>query len=143
MSLLIAIVLTLAVVIGSTALHYEAVRRLDRVARGARRVYPALPAVISGLIALHLAEIGVYAALFALSVGPLDLGGYSGAPPVTAMNYFYYAAEAYASLGYSDATPTGEMRLISAIAPLNGILLLAWSGSFLFSVVEDWRGRGV
>ena len=35
------------------------------------------------------------------------------------------------------------MRLIGSIAPLNGLLLLAWSGAFLFSLVEDWRNRDV
>lgn len=59
------------------------------------------------------------------------------------MDFFYYAAEVYASLGYGDAYPTGEMRLIGSIAPLNGLLLLAWSGAFLFSLVEDWRNRDV
>ena len=45
------------------------------------------------------------------------------------MDYFYYAAEAYASLGYNNVIPIG-------------LLLLTWSGSFLFSLVEDWRGKG-
>lgn len=143
MDLLVAILLTLGAVIGTTSLHYEAIRRLDRFARRATRVYPTLLVVISGLIALHLVEIGAYAMLFALASGPLDIGDFSGASPRSALGFFYYAAEAYASLGYSDSAPTGEMRLVSAITPLNGILLLAWSGSFLFSLVEDWRGRNV
>lgn len=142
MALLLAIVLTLSAVIGTTALHYETIRRLDRHARLATRAYPTLLLVISGLILIHLVEIGAYAAIFGLSDGPFGLGDFAGAKPGSPMDYFYYAAEAYASLGYGDATPTGELRLISSIAPLNGILLLTWSGSFLFSLVEDWRNRG-
>lgn len=142
MTLAIAIILALSVVIGSAAIHYEAIRRLDRFARRAHRPYPTLLVVISCLIGLHLLEIGAYAVMFALSVGPLALGAFEGAPPSSPMDYFYYAAEAYASLGYGDVYPTGELRLIASIAPLNGILLLAWSGSFLFSLVEDWRSRG-
>jgi len=142
MALLLAIVLTLGVVIGSTALHYEAIRALDRFARRSARVYPTLLLVISGLIGIHLIDIGAYAVLFALADGPLDLGDFVGARPASPLGYFYTAAEAYTSLGYSNAAPTGAMRLVSAIAPLNGILLLTWSGSFLFSLVEDWRNRG-
>ncbi|WP_309606979.1 ion channel [Phenylobacterium sp.] len=143
MHLTFATILALLAVIGSTALHYEAIRRMDRLARRAQRPYPTLLVVISGLVALHLVEIAVYAILFALSVGPLGLGAFSGNTPHSPMAYIYYAAEAYASLGYGDVVPTGEIRLITAIAPLNGILLLTWSGSFLFSLVEDWRSRAL
>lgn len=138
-----AIVLALTVVIGSAAVHYEAIRALDRFARRTLRPYPTLLVVISALVSLHLLEIGAYALLFGLSAGPLGLGAFEGAPLASPMDYFYYAAEAYASLGYGDVYPTGALRLIASIAPLNGILLLTWSGSFLFSLVEDWRSRGV
>ena len=55
---------------------------------------------------------------------------------MSAPDYFYYAAETYSSLGYGDIFPKGEIRLIASIGPLNGILLLAWSGSFLFALVQ-------
>ena len=142
MTLALAIPFALTVVIGSAAAHYEAIRALDRFARRATRPYPTLLVVISCLVGLHLLEIGAYALLFSLSGGPLGLGAFQGATPSSPMDYFYYAAEAYASLGYGDVYPTGDLRLIASIAPLNGILLLTWSGSFLFSVVEDWRSRG-
>lgn len=133
--------LALIVVLGTATIHYESIRRLDRFARRAAGPYPTLLVVIIGLIALHLLEIGAYAGIFFLSAGPLGAGSFKGVPPHSPMAYFYYAAEAYASLGYGDAYPTGDLRLISSVAPLNGILLLTWSGSFLFSLVEDWRSR--
>lgn len=142
MALLLAIVLTLTAVIGATALHYEAIRRLDGFARRSVHAYPTLLLAISGLILLHLAEIGGFALVFALAEGPLNLGDFTGAAPRAPLDWFYTAAEAYTSLGYSDAVPTGAMRLISSITPVSGILLLTWSGSFLFSLVEDWRNRG-
>jgi hypothetical protein len=142
MILVLAAILALSVVIGSAAAHYEAIRLMDRYARRATRPYPTLLAVISGLVTVHLVEIGAYAILFALSAGPLGLGAFEGSSTISPMGYFYNAAEAYASLGYGDVYPTGGIRLIASIAPLNGILLLTWSGSFLFSLVEDWRNRG-
>jgi len=134
-------VIALIVVVGTAILHYETIRRMDRFARHAAQAYPAFVVVIAGLIALHLVEIGAYAGIFALSVGPFALGSFHGLPPRSPMAFFYYAAEAYASLGYGDVYPTGDLRLVTSIAPLNGILLLTWSGSFLFSLVEDWRSR--
>ena len=141
MNMLIAIALTFVAVIGSSSLHYEAIQRLDRLARRSTGAYPALLFVICGLVGLHLVEIGIYAAIFHLADQTLALGDFDGKAFPTSMDYFYYAAEAYASLGYNNVIPIGEMRLVTSIAPLNGLLLLTWSGSFLFSLVEDWRGK--
>lgn len=142
MNMLIAIALTFVAVIGSSSLHYEAIQRLDRLARRSTGAYPALLFVICGLVGLHLLEIGIYAAIFHLADQTLSLGDFNGKTFPSSMDYFYYAAEAYASLGYNNVIPAGEMRLVTSIAPLNGLLLLTWSGSFLFSLVEDWRGKG-
>lgn len=142
MMLLLAVLLALTVVIGTAAAHYQAIRLLDRYARRALHPYPALLVVIGALVTVHLVEIGAYAILFMLAGGPLGLGTFEGSSSASPMGFFYNAAEAYASLGYGDVYPTGDMRLIASIAPLNGILLLSWSGSFLFSLVEDWRSRG-
>ena len=142
MNRLLAISLTFVAVIGSSSLHYEAIQRLDRLARRSIGAYPALLFVICGLVCLHLLEIGIYAAIFHLADQTLSLGDFGGKAFPSNMDYFYYAAEAYASLGYNNVIPIGEMRLITSITPLNGLLLLTWSGSFLFSLVEDWRGKG-
>ena len=36
-----------------------------------------------------------------------------------------------------DVFPIGYLRLIACVSPLNGSLLLAWSGSFLFLLIRD------
>jgi hypothetical protein len=142
MAVLWSILLSALVIVGTTVIHYEGIRRMDDYARAhTRGAYPTLLAVIVGLVVLHLVEIGLYAGLFAFADGPLDIGAFHGGPTMGALDYFYYAAEAYASLGYGDVYPMGAMRLIGAVAPLNGLLLLAWSGCFLFSMVEEWRRR--
>ena len=112
MNMLIAIALTFVAVIGSSSLHYEAIQRLDRLARRATGAYPALLFVICGLVGLHLVEIGIYAAIFHLADQTLALGDFDGKAFPTSMDYFYYAAEAYASLGYNNVIPIGEMRLV-------------------------------
>ena len=116
MHLFAAMLLSLIAVVGTTALHFSGVQRLDRLARSAKHAYPALLVVICGLIAFHAMEIATYATIFWLSDGPLGLGDFVGRSPRSALDYFYYSAEAYASLGYGDVTPTGQMRLIASIA---------------------------
>lgn len=140
MSYLWAVALAAAVLIGTTLIHYEAITVLDGYARRPhRRLRLALISVILLLVLMHLVEIGLYAGVFALADGPLGLGKFEGRADMSAADYFHFAAESYASLGSADMTATGDLRLITAISPLNGILLLAWSGGFLFSLVDDWR----
>lgn len=142
MTLFIAVALSAVMVFGTTAFHYEAIHWLDRLARKPRRRHrPIVIGVFAALIAIHVTEIGLYAGLYALSAGPLGLGHFSGERSMTQLDFFYYAAETYSSLGYGDIYPVGAVRLIASISPLNGMLLLAWSGSFLFSLIEDWRAR--
>lgn len=52
---------------------------------------------------------------------------------MTAIDYYYYAAETYTSLGYGDIYPVGEIRLMASVTPIVGILLLGWSSTFLYS----------
>jgi hypothetical protein len=142
MILLSALVLSGVVVFGTTAFHYEAVRWLDRLARRpSRRHRPVVVGTFASLIAIHVAEIMAYAGIYALAAGPFALGTFRGEREMTQLDFFYYAAETYSSLGYGDIYPVGAIRLIASISPLNGMLLLAWSGAFLFSLVEDWRTR--
>ncbi len=126
----------------TTAFHYEALAFLDRRVRRRRRSNRlSVPVLLSALVAAHLIEIGFYALIFALASGPLDLGGFDGLGGANALNLYYFAAETYSSLGYGDIAPTGPMRLIASMEPLNGLLLLAWSGAFLFSAVHSNQDR--
>ena len=141
MAYLLAVGLAVCVVLVTTVTHYEAVRLLEGYARAPRHGHRvALMGVTSALIAVHLAEIALYAVVFALAAGPLELGRFVGREMGWA-DYFHYAAEAYSSLGSPDLHVLGDMRVIAAVSPLNGILLLAWSGAFLFSLFDELRQR--
>ena len=77
--------------------------------------------------------------VYAAATQILGVGGFAGGRTMSPFSYFYFAAETYSSLGYGDISPVGALRLIASIGPLNGILLLAWSGSFLFALVQQSR----
>jgi hypothetical protein len=132
---LAALGLAMLAAMACATLHFEAIRRLEDYA-GRRRPYPTLLVVVVALIVLHMAEIGIFAGLIAIAHA-LHLGGFAGGVPHGTVDHIYLAAEAYASLGYGAVHPTGALRLVGAVSSLTGLLLLAWSGAFLFSL--DWR----
>lgn len=136
--LAITVFLTVSILIATTAIHFEALRGLWRAIakRGGNRrlkMLVALPAVIF----VHLIEIGLYAGVYALAIGPLQLGHFIPIRPIHGLDLVYYASETYSALGYGDILPAGYLRLIASVSPLNGLLLLAWSGSFLFLLIQD------
>lgn len=127
---LTAILLSLAAIIGATLFHYEALRLIGIVAELRHRPRFAVPTLVTLVTAAHLAEIVIYAGIYGLAAGPLAIGHFSGEQP-HALGLIYFAAETYSSLGASETFPHGALRLIVSVGSLNGLLLLAWSGSFL------------
>lgn len=134
-------VLSLAMVFVCFFVHYEALRFLMRMMVRSRAGRLRLALVMAGLVAAHVAEIGFFAAAFFVAVHLWHLGSFVETRSMVAVDYFYYAAETYSSLGYGDIYPLGSLRLLAAITPLVGILLLGWSGGFLFSITSFEEAR--
>ena len=129
-----AALLAFATLAAATAFHYETLRLLARAAKRMHVSQAWIVGVLAALVGVHLAEIALYAAAYALG-DALGLGHLRGASG-HALDFFYFAAETYSTLGYGDLLPMGALRLVAAIEALNGLLLLAWSGAFLYSVLS-------
>lgn len=138
-----AVLLSLGAVIGTTIFHFEALRLTDRYSRRTLHPYVVAPAVLSLVILSHLIEIAAYTGVYVLADDVFDIGSFTPVNP-GALGMFYFAAETYSSLGLDDVMPHGALRLIVSIGSINGILLLAWSGSFLFAFASRfhrWSNR--
>ena len=84
------------------------------------------------MLAAHIAEIGLYAVAYALGDGILALGGFGGLAVTIPLDYFYFSIVSYTSLGLGDVFPTDHLRFITGVEALNGLLLITWSGSFIY-----------
>jgi hypothetical protein len=133
---LTAILLALAAIVGTTIFHFEMLAAIARFARRTYHPHVIVPAVLTLVIFSHLIEIAVYAAIYILADGPLDLGWFTGQQPGV-LGMFYFAAETYSSLGAGDVFAHGALRLIASIGSINGMLLLAWSGAFLYAFASS------
>jgi hypothetical protein len=135
--LVAAIAIAMALLCATTLIHWESLSRLTVVVERAGHLpRHTVVLVIVALVTAHIAEIALYAAGYVvasrLAIGSLT----SVATAVRPLHYFYFSAETYSTLGYGDILPAGEIRFIASIEPLNGLMLLAWSGSFLFDLVQ-------
>lgn len=132
-----ALLASLGLLVVCVLMHYEALRIIGSAALAIRNHRRAVLVVIFGVMAAHLAEITLYAA--ALWLGhTLGLGTLSGITEPHAAQYFYLSAETYTTLGMGDVYPSGELRLIAAIEPLIGMLLIGWSGSYTYLAVQRY-----
>lgn len=101
-----------------------------------------LLAVTALLFVAHIAEIALYAITYFLAEHVLLVGSFSGEPISAPLDYFYFSATAYTSLGIGDIFPTGHIRFLTGVEALNGLLLIAWSASFLFALMNriwEWQ----
>lgn len=131
-------------VIATMLLHYEALgalsRLLPRLPGAPRR---RLLAVMFGAFAAHGVEIALYAVAYHQLRDRFGLGSFSGQFEDSFSTFLYFSAECFTSLGLGDICPTGPLRLLMGMETLNGLLLIAWSASYTYVVMEKyWRRPG-
>ena len=133
--------LCLVLGLSTVFLHFEGLRVIDRLAVSrVQRSRATMLYVILGILGLHLAEIGLYAGAFVLAADGLHLGRLVGDVDGTGLEYLYFSAETFTTLGFGDIVPEGPLRLLASFEPLNGLILIAWSGSFTYLEVQrHWR----
>ena len=131
-----AAVLSLVLLSATTAWHHYALQFLGRISAVRPPSRGRVVAFLVALIGVHLAQVGLYALAYAVGDQVMKLGSLLGPDGNTALDYFYFAAETYSTLGYGDIVPIGALRLVASVESLNGLLLLAWSGAFLYGVLD-------
>ena len=77
------------------------------------------------LMCAHVAEIGVWSLYYqSAGITPAKVGS------------FEFAFENYTALGYGDAIPAEDRRLVGPVTALNGLLLIGWSVATIFEVMR-------
>ncbi len=138
------VILSCLLLITLTALvHYEVLRGLH-LALPKLKIPVRTKLLVAILIAFiaHAVEIGRYGVtLFAL-IRYMGVGSLSGVSETTLLQCLYFSAETYTSLGLGDIAPAGPVRLVAGVEALNGLLLIAWSASFLYLSMEKFWTSG-
>jgi hypothetical protein len=140
-----AIVMAVMLVVATTAMHYEGLRLTYRrvVAMRLRSRQKILVAMLF-VFCIHFLEMGLYAAVFWFADRGIDIGGFAGVHDFGPFSYFYFSAETFTTLGLGDIYPVGPLRLLASIEPINGLMLLGWSASFTYYLMQrfwDEEGR--
>lgn len=70
----------------------------------------------------------------------LPMGGFQGSLDGSLIDFMYFSAISYTSLGLGDIYPVGGMRLLTGVEALVGLLMIGWSASCSYLQMERlWR----
>ncbi len=129
----------------SIEMHFLALRWMawavqHRVPRLRRPMF----VVLASIFVLHLAEVLVFAVLLAAiemsGFGHLKGATYGGAGWF--VDHFYFSIASYTTLGLGDIVPHGAIRMVAGIEALAGLVLVTWSASFTYLMMERlWADR--
>tara|TARA_R110002072_G_scaffold153804_3_gene303493 strand:+ start:237 stop:668 length:432 start_codon:yes stop_codon:yes gene_type:complete len=139
--MLISVLLGLTLVGTTTYVHFHVLHLLsgawaDKHIRADRRILYA----ILVLFGTHILEVILYAATYWVALERLGVGAFTGATNSGPLELFYISIVSYTSLGIGDIAPIGHIRFIVGVEALNGLLLIAWSASFMYMMMQQhWR----
>ena len=91
----------------------------------------------------HSVEIWIYGVAYWLIAHYLAIGDISGKMTGEFPEYIYFSTVSYTSLGLGDLYPTGALRLLTGVEALQGLAMIAWTGSFTYLAMEKfWTLHG-
>jgi hypothetical protein len=124
-------------------LHFEVLNIFGRLRR--RFSLPMrveLLLLVTASIVAHIVNIGLFAFTYAWMHQHPELGALVGEFSGNSADFFYFSVTCYTTLGFGEVYATGPMRIVAALAGLNGLVLITWSASFTYASTSDLWNRG-
>ncbi|MGB1923168.1 MAG: ion channel [Alcanivorax sp.] len=135
-----ASMVSLAMVLTTVTLHYWTLAGLSALLKRWPDFRGEILLVVMVMFVAHMVEVTLYAWVYLI----LDQGdtamNLAGAVDGSFLDHLYFSTACYTSLGLGDLYPLGTLRLIAGVEALNGLILITWSASFAFLVMQRrWR----
>lgn len=121
-------------------IEYESLNLLEKLSRWMKRHRWIVVITMGGLIVSHIVQMWVFALGYYLGEHWFGFGGLVKSTEAW-MDYVYYSAAVYTTLGFGDIVPaTQGQRMLTMAEALAGFSLITWSASFTFLQMQRlWR----
>lgn len=121
------------VVILVVAFHYEALRHIGLIFHKFKVLaqFRIGLAVLLSLLA-HSIEVAMFALAYYLMHHHPGFGSIEGAFDGSFLDSLYFSYTIYTTVGFGDIFPLGELRFLTGIESLTGLVLITWTASFLY-----------
>ena len=87
---------------------------------------------VFGAITAHAAEVWIFAISFFLMHRADGWGHLEGNFNGSLLDCVYFSFTSYTTLGTGDIEPFGDLRFLTGLESLTGLVLITWSASFLY-----------
>ncbi|MFT5116502.1 MAG: hypothetical protein ACI9NY_000021 [Kiritimatiellia bacterium] len=124
-------------------IHYQALSYLSLyIPRWVIRHHARVLASVLGCLCAHVIEIWLFGIAYYVIHLEGSLGSLVGSFTGTLMDSVYFSFSAYTSLGIGDIEPVGDVRFLAGLEALTGLVLIAWTASFVFLEMNRyWRTK--
>ncbi|WP_404401230.1 potassium channel family protein [Idiomarina seosinensis] len=125
------------------AFHYEALRQIG-ILFSRLRMFQQFRLGVGVLLALvaHSIEVSVFALGYYLMHHHDGFGLLGGAFNGSYLDSLYFSYTVYTTVGFGDIEPYGELRFLTGIESLTGLVLITWTASFLYvEMTRYWRDK--
>lgn len=141
--MLYVVIINSLVVAIAVIIHYEFLYRTTtyipklKVRHRFRIVFGVYAALIAHTIEIWLFAATYYSMIHLEGWGELQ-GNFNG----RLLDCAYFSFTTYTTLGFGDVEPLGNLRFLTGIESLTGLVLITWTASFLyFEMQRYWDGR--
>jgi hypothetical protein len=130
---LIVVAVNVAVIAIAVIIHYEFMYRFTllmpklKIRHRFRIVLGVFSALTSHAIEVWIFALSYYWMHHSKTFGSLE-GNFGG----TLMDCAYFSFTIYTTLGFGDIVPHGNMRYLTGLESLTGLVLITWTASFLY-----------
>ena len=135
--------INIALIAGTVMVHYEFLRQLSAY-------LPKVPIQhrlriiigVLGALCAHIIEIWLFAFAYYFMINSGELGTLNGNFNSSLLDCSYYSFTTYTSLGFGDIEPKGNIRFVTGMEALIGLLMITWTASFLYiEMTRYWRNE--
>lgn len=123
-------------------LHYEVLRNCIRLLPAvAHRRRQRVIFLILVIMMTHALEVWLFGFAYMFLLQWPMYGSIEGTAEIlNVIDYVYYSAMVYTTVGFGDLIPEGPIRFMSGMEALTGLVMITWSASFTFLEMQrDWR----
>ncbi len=124
-------------------IHYEFLHRFTALMprMRVRHRFRIVIGVFSALIA-HALEVWIFAtAYYYMHHAGGHWGSLQGNFEGSLFDCVYYSFTTYTTLGFGDIEPIGDLRYLTGLESLTGLVLITWTASFLYlEMTRYWEG---
>ena len=134
-----ATIITVVVVV---LLHYEGLSLIGRTIKARAFHHRAkILVLIFAQLGLHIVAIWLFAVSAFLLTRWLGFGAILPVPSGGYLDYVYFSAITYTTVGFGDFVPAGPVRFLAGMEALTGFVLITWSASFTFLEMQRYWDR--